>query len=316
MAMRSTARHVEPIGEDLPGRALGLGLGLRHCHFRHLLSHPPRVAWFEVISENFMDDHGFARHVLEHLAAQVPVVLHGVSLSIGSTDPLDWAYLERLRELADYLAPPWVSDHLCWTGVAGVNTHDLMPLPLNEETLAHVVERVQRVQDYLRRPLVLENPSTYLELADSTIPEHELFCELTARTGCGMLLDVNNVFVSAYNRGFSAEEYLRGLPHRRIYQMHLAGPTWYGDYLVDTHDHPVPTEVWRLYRLAQELAPGVPTLLEWDAKIPSYPDLVAELEKASAALAGEPPSSPLAGPSEDGAHSNPFPMGAIVDLVR
>jgi uncharacterized protein (UPF0276 family) len=295
---------------------LGFGLGLRHCHFHHLLQHPPQVGWFEIISENFMDDHGFARHVLEKLARDLPIVMHGVSLSIGSVDPLDMDYLAGLRALAGWLEPAWISDHLCWTGVSGHNTHDLMPLPLTEEALDHVAERVLRVQDFLGRPLVLENPSAYLELAASTIPEWEFLSELTARTGAGILLDVNNVFVSSCNLGFDPEEYLRGLPPDRVVQIHVAGPTAYDRYLVDTHDHPVPTEVWRLYRLAQDLTGGVSTLLEWDAAIPPYPDLVAELDKARAALAGDLPEAPLTGPVCADAHANPFSRGVIHDLVR
>jgi uncharacterized protein (UPF0276 family) len=295
---------------------LGLGLGLRHCHFQHLLENPARVGWFEIISENFMHDHGFSRHVLERLARDLPIVMHGVGMSIGSVDPLDMEYLTGLRALAAWLEPAWISDHLCWTGVAGHNTHDLMPMPLTQEALDHVAQRVLRVQDFLQRPLVLENPSTYLEFSTSTIPEWEFLAALSARTGCGLLLDVNNVFVSAFNHGFDAETYLRGLPHERVVQIHLAGPTSYERYLVDTHDHPVPTEVWRLYRLAQELTGGVSTLLEWDAAIPPYPELVAELQKAQAALAGDLPVTPLMGPTREDVHGNPFPHAGLRELVR
>jgi len=295
---------------------LGFGLGLRPCHYHHLLANPAGVGWFEIISENFMDDHGFARHVLLTLARQVPIVMHGVSLSIGSTSPLDRDYLAGLRALAELVCPAWISDHLCWTSADGHNTHDLMPMPLTEEALEHVTERVRRVQDFLGRPLVLENPSTYLEFAHSVIPEWEFLSALTERTGCGLLLDVNNVFVSAYNQGFEPERYIRSLPADRIVQIHLAGPTSYGRFLVDTHDHPVPTQVWRLYLLAQELTGGVSTLLEWDAAIPPYPELVAELDKARGVLAGELPEVPLMGPVRDDAHANPLVSGAIHELVR
>jgi len=294
---------------------LGFGLGLRPCHYRHLLENPAGVGWFEIISENFMDDHGFARHVLLTLAREVPIVMHGVSLSIGSTDPLDLDYLTRLRTLAELVSPAWISDHLSWSHAAGHNTHDLLPMPLTEEALDHVAARVRHVQDFLGRPLVLENPSTYLEFTASSIPEWEFLSALSQRTGCGLLLDVNNVFVSAYNHGFDAEHYIRSLPPDRIVQIHLAGPTSYGRFLVDTHDHPVPTEVWRLYRLAQEHTGGVSTLLEWDAAIPPYPELVAELDKARAVLAGELPEVPLSGPVRDDAHGNPLPLGALHDLV-
>lgn len=268
---------------------LGLGVGLRHQHFQHILEHGPQVDWFEIISENFIDNHGHARAVLDRIAAQVPLVMHGVSLSIGGSDPLDLAYLAKLRALAAELKPAWISDHLCWTGVASLNSHDLLPLPLDEASLAHVAARVRQVQDYLGRPLVLENPSTYVEFAQSSIPEWEFLGRLAEDTGCGLLLDVNNVHVSSTNHGWDADAYIRALPHASIVQIHLAGPTDCGGYLVDTHDAPVPTEVWRLYALAQQLTGGVSTLLEWDANIPSYPELLAELAKAGAALRGELP---------------------------
>ena len=284
---------------------LGLGVGLRNQHFDYLMRNEPAVDWFEVISENFIDNFGYARRVLERVRSLRPVVLHGVSLSVGSTDPLDLGYLKGLKALAEFARPAWVSDHLCWTGVAGVNTHDLLPMPLNEESLRHVAARVRRVQDFLERPLVLENPSTYLEFKESTIPEWEFLSELARETGCGLLLDVNNVYVSAHNHGFDPEHYIRSLPHESVVQIHLAGPTDCGRYLVDTHDRPVPARVWELYRLAQGLTGGVSALLEWDANIPDFPLLVAELRKADAALAGLKPGgavTPAAGPE---AVSNP-----------
>lgn len=301
---------------------LGFGLGLRHCHFRHLLHawdrERERVDWFEIISENFMDDHGFARHVLLTLARERPIVMHGVSLSIGSCDPLDLAYIARLRALAELVEPAWISDHLCFTGVAGHNTHDLLPMPLTEEALAHTAERVLRVQDMLGRPLVLENPSTYLEFAASAVPEWEFLAALCERTGCGLLLDVNNVFVSGRNHGFDAERYIRALPHARVVQIHLAGPTDTGDLLVDTHDQPVPTAVWRLYALARALCGEVPTSLEWDAGIPSFPELVAELDKARMVARGELAALPevaVSGPIRAGAHANPLATGVIHELA-
>ncbi len=272
---------------------LGLGVGLRNQHFTYLMRNDPQVDWFEIISENFIDNFGYARHVLERLAAVRPIVMHGVSLSIGSTDPLDWNYLKDLKTLAEFVQPRWISDHLCWTGVANVNTHDLLPLPLTEESLRHVIERVGQVQNYLQRPLVLENPSTYLEFKESTLSEWEFLSELAKATGCGLLLDVNNVYVSSHNHSFDPEHYIRSLPHSSIVQMHIAGPTDCGEYLVDTHDQPVPATVWRLYKLAQELTGGVSTLLEWDAKIPDFPDLVLELKKADAVVQGMIPETPL-----------------------
>lgn len=264
---------------------LGMGVGLRTPHFPHILAHGPGVDWFEIISENFIGHHGYARHVLETVARQVPVVMHGVSLSIGSTDALDMAYLAALKQLAGEIGPAWISDHLCWTGVASHNTHDLLPLPLTEACLAHVAGRVRQVQDYLERPLILENPSSYVAFRASQMPEWEFLGRLAEETGCGLLLDVNNVHVSAFNHGFDAADYIRRLPHERIVQLHLAGPSDCGDLLVDTHDAPVPDAVWRLYALAQQLTGGVSTLLEWDANIPPYPALLLELDKARQMLA-------------------------------
>ena len=287
----SQVQHPENQRLGLPN--LGLGVGLRNQHFSYLMSHDPQVDWFEIISENFIDNFGFARHVLERLASIRPIVMHGVSLSVGSTDPLNWNYLKALRTLAEFVQPRWISDHLCWTGVANVNTHDLLPLPLTEESLSHVVERVRQIQDFLERPLILENPSTYLEFKESTLTEWEFLSALAKETGCGLLLDVNNVYVSSYNHGFDPEHYIRNLPHASVVQIHLAGPTDCGQYMVDTHDQPVPTAVWHLYKLAQELTGGVSTLLEWDANIPDFPELVLELKKAEAALQGTIPDAPV-----------------------
>jgi uncharacterized protein (UPF0276 family) len=270
---------------------LGLGVGLRNKHFNYLLNNPAGVDWFEIISENFMDDFGFASHVLMHVRKQVPVVMHGVSLSVGSTDPINYVYLQKLKALADIVEPEWISDHLCWTGVAYTNTHDLLPMPMTEESLDHVAERVLKIQDFLKRPLILENPSTYLQFKASTMPEWEFLSALAKETGCGLLLDVNNVFVSAHNHGFDAVKYIDSLPDEHIVQMHIAGPTDCGALLVDTHDQPVPSEVWKLYRQAQQLTGGVSTLLEWDAKIPEYPELLEELFKAREVLKGNIPDT-------------------------
>lgn len=269
---------------------LGLGLGLRSQHFSYLLQNDPIIDWFEVISENFMDNYGYARYALEQIAEKVPIVMHGVSMSIGSSDPLNMDYLKKLKELAKWVKPEWISDHLCWTGMHLKNTHDLLPMPMTAESLLHVSERVKRVQDYLERPLILENPSTYLEFTASTLNEWEFLSELTNLTGCGLLLDVNNVYVSATNHGFDPVHYIKNIRHDRIVQMHLAGPTDYNGFLIDTHDKPVPTPVWELYKLAQELTGGVSTLLEWDANIPPYEELVEELLKSKKVLQGEIPN--------------------------
>jgi uncharacterized protein (UPF0276 family) len=259
---------------------LGLGLGLRTVHFPYILEHHPPVDWFEIISENFMDSGGRPRYVLDQIAERYTVVMHGVSLSIGSTDPLNFEYLARLKRLAGAVNARWVSDHLCWTGVAGRNTHDLLPVPLNEATLAHVTARVKTVQDFLERPLVLENPSTYVGFANSTMPEWEFLSRLAADTDCGLLLDVNNVYVSSVNHDYDPAEYLRNIPHRRVIQFHLAGHTNCGTHIIDTHDGAVIDPVWELYRLAHRLTGGAATLLEWDAKIPPFPEVHAEVLKA------------------------------------
>lgn len=259
---------------------LGLGVGLRNVHFPHILSHWPAVDWFEAISENFMDSRGRPRYVLDEIAERYPVVLHGVSLSIGSTDPLNFDYLARLKRLADAVRPRWISDHLCWTGVLGLNAHDLLPLPLHDESLRHVAGRVRQVQDFLERPLVLENPSSYLTFRDSTIPEWEFLARLADQTGCGLLLDVNNVYVSCFNHGTDPEEYLRGIPPERVVQFHLAGHTHCQTHIIDTHDQHVVDRVWQLYRQAHAHTGGAATLLEWDARIPPFPVVHAEVLKA------------------------------------
>lgn len=264
----------------LPLPNLGLGVGLRTVHFSHILKHWPAVDWFEIISENFLDTQGRPRYVLEQIAERYPVVMHGVSLSIGSADPLDLNYLAKLKRLAHETRARWISDHLCWTGVAGVNTHDLLPLALNESSLAHVARRVRQVQDVLERPLVLENPSTYVTFAASTMSEWEFLTRLVEETGCGLLLDVNNVYVSSVNHDFDPRDYLRGVPMDRVVQMHLAGHTNCGTHLIDTHDGPVIDPVWALFRLAHEQTGGVATLLEWDAKIPPFPVVHAEVLRA------------------------------------
>lgn len=264
--------------------SLGDGVGLRDVHVGHLMATSPEgwgVDWFEIITENFLDDHGYATEVLARVVAHRPVVMHGVSLSIGGTDPLDFGYLAKVRALAEWVRPAWISDHVCWTGVNGAMSHDLLPVPLDRRCLVHVAERVRAVQEFLGRPLILENPSTYLEFQDGEMPEWEFIGTLAEETGCGLLLDVNNVFVSAFNHGFDAEAYIQGLPADRVVQMHLAGPSDHGSYLLDTHGGPVPTQVWSLYALAQQRWPGVATLLEWDTDIPPFPELLAELAKAA-----------------------------------
>lgn len=259
---------------------LGLGLGLRPQHYQYILQQSPAVDWFEIISENYMDSRGRPRAVLQAIAERYPVVMHGVSMSIGSSDPLDREYLQKLKALADDVRACWISDHLCWTGIAGQNSHDLLPVPLTEETLKHVVRRIRIVQEILERPLILENPSTYVTFTCSTLPEWEFLEQMAEQADCGLLLDVNNVYVSSVNHDFDPVIYLRNLPHQRIVQMHLAGHTNMGTYCIDTHDGPVIDPVWALYRQAHRLTGGVSTLLEWDARIPAFPIVHAELLKA------------------------------------
>jgi len=258
----------------------GLGLGLRSKHFNYILENNPAVDWFEVISENFMDSGGRPRQVLKQIAERYPIVMHGVSLSIGSTDPLNMDYLGKLKALADEVKPLWISDHLCWTGVNSLNTHDLLPVLLNEESLRHICKRINQVQDYLQRPVMFENPSTYLTFKQSTILEWDFLRYMTEETGCGLLLDVNNVFVSSFNNDFDPILYIHQLPHDRIVQMHIAGHQHCGDYIIDTHDRNVVQEVWRLFSLAWKMTGGVATLLEWDSNIPDFETYHAELLKA------------------------------------
>ena len=253
---------------------------MRSVHFSHILESHPQVDWFEIISENFMDSGGRPRYVLEQIAERYAVVMHGVSLSIGSTDPLNFEYLGKLKRLAKAVGARWVSDHLCWTGVMSLNAHDLLPVPLNEQTLRHVVQRVRTVQDFLERPLVLENPSSYVTFANSTMPEWEFLTRMAVEADCGLLLDVNNVYVSSVNHDFDPVEFVKSVPHHRVVQCHLAGHTDCGTHRIDTHDSEVIDPVWELYRLAHQLTGGMSTLLEWDAKIPPFPVVHAEVLKA------------------------------------
>jgi uncharacterized protein (UPF0276 family) len=259
---------------------LGIGIGLRTTHFGEILAGAPAVDWFEVLSENFMDTGGRPLHVLDRVVERYPVALHGVSLSIGTTDPLDRGYLRKLKALAERTRARWVSDHLCWTGVLGRNTHDLLPLPYDESTLRHVARRVKQVQDILERPLVLENPSTYLAYTRSTLSEWDFLTALCEATGCGLLLDVNNVYVSSFNHGFDPRHYIDAIPADRVVQVHLAGHTNHGTHILDTHDGPAIGAVWELYaRLCARTGP-VSTLFEWDASIPPLATVLDEAEKA------------------------------------
>ncbi len=259
---------------------LGHGVGLRTMHFPHVLAGTARVDWFEAISENFMIDGGRPLAVLERARASCPVVLHGVSLSLGSTDPLSEPYLRALRALADRVAPAWVSDHLCWGSVGGHYAHDLLPLPYTEEALNHVVQRVRTVQDRLGRQILIENVSSYLTFTHSAMPEWEFLAAVAERADCGILLDVNNVYVSAVNHGFDAERYILAVPADRVGQIHLAGHSHKGTHLLDTHDGHVAPAVWDLYRLVVRRCGQVSTLVEWDDRMPDWDMLCAEAERA------------------------------------
>jgi len=266
--------------QHLPHHDLGVGIGLRGPHCEHILQHEPRVDWFEILSENYMHTGGRPLHVLDRIADRYPIAMHGVSLNIGGTDPIDRSYLAELRALQRRCRARWISDHLCWTGVDGVNLHDLLPLPRTTAALRHVIARVRQVQDTLEQPIVLENPSTYLEFADDEFDEPTFLRELTAATGCGLLLDVNNVFVCATNHGFDAAAYLRAVPWDSVVYFHLAGHAVHATHRVDTHDAPVADEVWRLYALAWQLSGGRSTLLEWDANLPDFATVHAEAKKS------------------------------------
>ena len=260
---------------------LGHGIGLRPKHYPRILE-GQRADWFEVISENFMIPGGRPLAVLERVRADTPVVLHGVSLSIGSTDALNLAYLDDLARLIARVEPSWVSDHLCWGSHGRRYAHDLLPLPYTEEAIDHVVGRVREVQDRLGRRILLENVSSYVAFRHSTMPEWAFISAIAEQADCGILLDVNNVFVSAVNHGFRAADYLAGLPADRIGQIHLAGHSDHGTHLLDTHDAPVRGEVWDLYRDAVRRFGALPTLVEWDDHVPPIEDVLAELRAVTA----------------------------------
>jgi uncharacterized protein (UPF0276 family) len=298
---------------DLP--KLGLGLGLRSVHFDEILAERPAVGWFEAISENFMDSGGRPRAVIREVSEHYPLVLHGVSLSIGSTDPLNLDYLAGLKRLAAEVKPAWISDHLCWTGVLGLNSHDLLPMPLTEESLEHVAARVRQVQDYLERPLILENPSSYVRFAHSTMDEPEFLRRLADETGCGLLLDVNNVYVSCFNAGTDPVAYIHAFPCGSVVQMHLAGHRHCGTHIIDTHDRPVRPEVWELYRLAWARTGGAATLLEWDGDIPSFAICNAELMKAERYMSGGFEPARVGAADGNGADGVSNPVGFLVPRV-
>lgn len=258
----------------------GFGVGLRSVHYDYILKNHPPVDWFEIISETYLESKGRVRYVLDKIAERYPIVLHGVSLSIGSTDPVNREYLKLLKGLADRVGTPYVSDHLCWTGVNAHNVHDLLPMMYNEESLKLVTGKVKQVMDYLELPLVLENVSTYVQFAGSTMSEWEFHARLMEDSGCGMLMDINNIYVSAYNHGFEPKEFIDRIDPSLIGQYHLAGHTDKGTHLLDTHNDHVIDAVWELYRYAHQRSGGRNTLLEWDEDIPGFDVVHAEALKA------------------------------------
>src|SRR5947199_561347 len=258
---------------------LGFGLGMHAQHYDEILGGRQPIDWFEVISENYMLPGGQPLRILERIRARYPVVMHGVSLSIASTAPPDFDYLQGLRDLARRVEPQWVSDHLCWTGVHGRNLHDLLPIPYTREALDHVVSRVQLVQDFLGRRIALENVSTYVQFRNCEMTEWEFLAELSRRSGCWLLFDVNNVYVSAFNHGYDPMTFLNGIPADRVVQFHMAGHSHMGTHIIDTHDHPVCEDVWELYAAALKRFGRVSTMIERDDNIPPLDELLIEVAR-------------------------------------
>jgi len=260
--------------------ALGFGLGLRTDHYEDILASRPNVDWFEALTENYLVPGGKPLHYLDRIRAEFPMVLHGVSLSIGSSESLDRSYLQALKQLAQRVEPAWVSDHLCWTGLAGRNLHDLFPIPYTEEAVEHVAARVREVQDFLGRQILLENVSSYVTFSQSEMSEWDFLAEICARADCLILLDINNIYVSAFNHGFDAQAFLNGIPPARVRQFHLAGHSNCGSHIIDTHDSPIIDPVWELYQAALRRFGKVATMIERDDHIPPLADLVTELDQA------------------------------------
>lgn len=261
-----------------PRPYLGYGLGLRKEHYETVLVERPAVDWFEIISENYMVEGGKPLDYLTRIREHYPMVMHGVSMSVGSTAPLDFDYLKQLKTLVQRVEPEWFSDHLCWTGVNGVNLHDLMPLPYTEEAVQHVADRVSQVQDYMGRQMLLENVSSYVSYSDSQMSEWEFLVEVADRADCLLLLDINNIYVSAFNHNFDPYTYLHAIPAERVYQIHLAGHTQEDNLIIDTHDHPIADPVFELYAAAVQRLGRVSTMIERDDHIPPLAELLEELD--------------------------------------
>jgi uncharacterized protein (UPF0276 family) len=259
---------------------LGFGLGLRPDYYDEILQTKPPVDWFEILSENYMVPGGKPLYYLDKLRAHYPLVMHGVSLSLGSTDPLDQTYLQALKRLVDRVEPHWVSDHLCWTGVHGINLHDLLPVPYTKDAVRHIVARIHYVQEFLGRPILIENVSSYLTYTQSELSEWAFILDIVRQSGCSILLDVNNVYVSSVNHGFNPLDYIHALPPNSVTQIHLAGHSNEGDYLIDTHDAPIVQEVWDLYAATIAHLGLISTMIERDDKMPPFESLLAEMNQA------------------------------------
>ncbi|CEG58314.1 MNIO family bufferin maturase [Legionella fallonii] len=260
--------------------SLGMGLGLRTDHYQYILEHSPAVDWFEILTENYLFDGGRPLYYLDKVRENYPLVMHGVSLSIGSSEPINYDYLKKVRQLAERIQPKWISDHLCWTGVNQRNIHDLLPLPYTAKTIDHIVERIKCVQDFYKQQILLENVSSYITYKESEMTEWEFLTEIAHRADCLILLDINNIYVSSYNHGFDPETYIHAIPVERVQQFHLAGHQNCDDYIIDTHDHPVINEVWELYAKAIKRFGDVSTMIERDDHIPPFEELWSELDYA------------------------------------
>ncbi|KTC84843.1 DUF692 domain-containing protein [Legionella brunensis] len=269
---------VLPIKQKQP--YLGFGLGLRPEHYEEILQHTHPIDWLEIISENYLIPGGKPLYYLDKIRENYPIVMHGVSLSIGSTDTIDWDYLKQLKDLATRIEPKWISDHLCWTGIQGLNMHDLLPVPYTLEAIEHIVSRIDAIQDYLGRQILIENVSSYLSYKESEMSEWEFLSEIANRADCYLLFDVNNIYVSSVNHNFNALDYLNGVPGYRIAQIHLAGHSNCGDYIIDTHDAPIAQPVWDLYAETIKRFGPVSTMVERDDNIPPLRELLLELNEA------------------------------------
>lgn len=259
---------------------LGFGLGLRTDHYSTILDTHPPIDWFEILSENYMIPGGKPLYFLDQIRAHYPMVMHGVSLSIGSTDPLNWDYLKQLKDLSNRIQPAWISDHLCWTGINKQNIHDLLPLPYTTEAIQHIVQRVKTIQDFLGQQILLENVSSYITFKNSELSEWDFLSTIAIEADCKILLDINNIYVSSFNHGFNPLEYLKGIPCDRVQQFHLAGHTHNTDHIIDTHDAPIVEPVWQLYAAAVKRFGQVATMIERDDNIPPLDELLTELDHA------------------------------------